>query len=113
MPSGYLVPRGCDQHGERQQLEGMWSADSKGAEEPLSSLVCSVLKNGKIAARDGAWCCNPEPNPSKEAEGSPLSPCPAASGIYHGRASPQFCSSFHLSQQSVPALAPKIDLELR
>lgn len=74
MPSGYLVPRGCDQHGERQQLEGMWSADSKGAEEPLSSLVCSVLKNGKIAARDGPGVVTQSLTPPKRPKEAPSAP---------------------------------------
>lgn len=76
-----------------------------------ASIISGVLCPQEWQDSCKGW--GPVPNPSKEAEGSPLSPCPAASGIYHGRASPQFCSSFHLSQQSVPALAPELDLELR
>lgn len=51
---GYLVRRGCDQHTERGHLEAMWP-DFKPTEEPRSTLLCSVLKNGRVAARDGAW----------------------------------------------------------
>lgn len=59
----HLIPRGCDQHSEREHLEAMWPTDCKPTEKPRSPPMCSVLENGRVAARDGAWWCNPERRP--------------------------------------------------